>query len=101
MLDFGIARLTQEAQQLDQYDAGRLGALTRRFASIEMLVGNTEPSPSDDVYALGLIGWWLFTGQHAYGGVPADEAMAQSLLPKGAQEIGANVSGARCFAHCD
>ena len=48
-----------------------------------MLVGNTEPSPSDDVYALGLIGWWLFTGQHAYGGVPADEAMAQSLLPKG------------------
>ena len=83
VLDFGIARLTQEAQQLDQYDAGRLGALTRRFASIEMLVGNTEPSPSDDVYALGLIGWWLFTGQHAYGGVPADEAMAQSLLPKG------------------
>ena len=61
VLDFGIARLTQEAEQTDQYDAGRLGALTRRFASIEMLIGNTEPHPADDVYALGLIGWWLFT----------------------------------------
>lgn len=83
VLDFGIARLTQEAQQLDQYDAGRLGALTRRFASIEMLVGNTEPHPADDVFALGLIGWWLFTGEHAFGGVPADEALARSLTPSG------------------
>ena len=83
VLDFGIARLTQEAEQADQYDAGRLGALTRRFASIEMLVGNTEPHPADDVYALGLIGWWLFTGEHAYGGTPADEALAQSLVPAG------------------
>ena len=83
VLDFGIARLTQEAEQADQYDAGRLGALTRRFASVEMLVGNTEPHPADDVYALGLIGWWLFTGEHAYGGTPADEALAQSLVPAG------------------
>ena len=83
VLDFGIARLTQEAQQLDRYDAGRLGALTRRFASIEMLVGNTEPHPADDVFALGLIGWWLFTGEHAFGGVPADEALARSLTPSG------------------
>jgi len=83
VLDFGIARLTQEAEQADQYDAGRLGALTRRFASIEMLVGNTEPHPADDVYALGLIGWWLFTGEHAFGGLPADEALAAGVSPTG------------------
>ena len=83
VLDFGIARLTQEAEQTDQYDAGRLGALTRRFASIEMLIGNTEPHPADDVYALGLIGWWLFTAEHAYGGASADAALTENLTPTG------------------
>lgn len=83
VLDFGIARLTQEAEQTDQYDAGRLGALTRRFASIEMLIGNTEPHPADDVYALGLIGWWLFTTEHAYGGASADAALAENRTPTG------------------
>jgi len=86
VLDFGIARLTQEAEQADQYDAGRLGALTRRFASVEMLLGNTEPHPADDVYALGLIGWWLFSGEHAYGGTSADDALAQNLAPAGASQ---------------
>ena len=86
VLDFGIARLSQQAEQGDRYDAGRLGALTRRFASLEMLVGGTEPHPADDVYAIGLIGWWLFTGQHAFGGAPADEAMAQALQPSGSSK---------------
>jgi serine/threonine protein kinase len=86
VLDFGIARLTQEAEQADQYDAGRLGALTRRFASVEMLLGNTESHPADDVYALGLIGWWLFSGEHAYGGTSADEALAQNLAPAGTSQ---------------
>ena len=86
VLDFGIARLSQQAEQSDRYDAGRLGALTRRFASLEMLVGGTEPHPADDVYAIGLIGWWLFTGQHAFGGAPADEAMAQALQPSGSSK---------------
>ena len=87
VLDFGIARLSQQAEQGDRYDAGRLGALTRRFASLEMLMGGTEPHPADDVYAIGLIGWWLFTGQHAFGGAPADEAMAQGLQPSGSSKL--------------
>lgn len=81
VLDFGIARMTADADSQDSFDAGSLGAVTLRYASIEMLQGNNEPHPADDVYAIGLIGWWLFTGEHPYDGNTALDARDLELEP--------------------
>jgi len=80
ILDFGIARLAADAVLRDSYDVSRLGALTRRYASLEMLRGES-PHLADDVYALALIGWWLFSGVHPFKGANAEEALAQNLTP--------------------
>ena len=80
ILDFGIARLAAGSLSGDSFDVSRLGALTRRYASLEMIRGEA-PHPSDDVYALGLIGWWLFSGQHPYSGEAADFAFAERMSP--------------------
>ncbi|PLW83693.1 hypothetical protein CWI75_04935 [Kineobactrum sediminis] len=82
ILDFGIARIVDSATQKDSFDAGELGAMTLRYASLEMLRREKEPHPSDDVYALGLIAYQLFDGAHPYGGRTAEDAFQQGLKPK-------------------
>lgn len=80
ILDFGIARLAAGAASDDSFDVSCLGAITRRYASPEMLEG-APSTPADDVYALGLLGWWIFTGSHPFQGKAADEASAAGLQP--------------------
>jgi len=88
VFDFGIARAVAKAGHLDDnpedrtiFDAGNLGALTPAYASLEMLEGK-EPDIRDDIYALGCVAYELFTGQHPYNKIPADEAESQGLKPK-------------------
>ena len=87
ILDFGIARIMDSAVETDSFDAGELGALTLRYASLEMLQGGAEPHPSDDVYALGLVAYQLFTGRHPYDGKTAEEALAAGLTPAPIRDI--------------
>jgi serine/threonine protein kinase len=75
ILDFGIARIMDSALEKDSFDAGELGALTMRYASLEMLQGGKDPHPADDIYALGLMAYQLFSGIHPYEGKNAFEAM--------------------------
>lgn len=67
ILDFGIARAipTPGEQLLDEFDAGSLGAYTEAYATQEMVEG-TDPHPTDDMYALGIIAYELLTGCHPY-----------------------------------
>ncbi|MBT8438603.1 MAG: SUMF1/EgtB/PvdO family nonheme iron enzyme, partial [Gammaproteobacteria bacterium] len=88
VFDFGIARAVAQVEHLDEntddktvFDAGNLGALTPAYASLEMLEGK-EPDVRDDIYALGCVAYELFTGEHPYNKVPADEAERQGLKPK-------------------
>jgi serine/threonine protein kinase len=88
VFDFGIARAVAKAENREEslddktvFDAGKLGALTPAYASLEMLEGET-PDVRDDVYALGCIAYELFTGEHPYNRVHADEAKRQKLKPK-------------------
>jgi serine/threonine protein kinase len=75
ILDFGIARIMDSAVQKDSFDAGELGAMTLRYASLEMLRRDSDPHPADDVYALGLIAYQLYAGSHPYGGRTALDAL--------------------------
>lgn len=83
ILDFGIARMMEEAAvEADSFDAGELGALTVRYASLEMLEGNNKPHTSDDVYALGLMAYQLYAGKHPYDGKSAKKALEAEMVPE-------------------
>lgn len=87
VFDFGIARAVSSPGELvadgekTVFDAGSLGALTPAYASYEMLKG-LEPTKSDDIYAVALVAYELFTGKHPYNRVPADKALERGIVPE-------------------
>ena len=97
VFDFGIARAVAQVEQSEDaakedrtvFDAGNLGALTPAYASLEMLEGET-PDIRDDIYALGCVAYEMFTGEHPFNKVPADEACKQKLKPKRISGISKN-----------
>jgi serine/threonine protein kinase len=80
ILDFGIARAANTTLYDDSFDAGKLGAITVAYASLEMLLFE-PPHPSDDIYALGIIACELFNGQHPFNRKDAQRALAENLKP--------------------
>jgi len=88
VFDFGIARAVAKAERTEDdledktvFDAGNLGALTPAYASLEMLQGD-PPDARDDLYALGCIAYEMFSGEHPFNRVHADEAKRLKLKPK-------------------
>jgi len=81
VLDFGIARLGLASKNTDHFDAGRIGAITPAYASLEM-IAHQEPDPRDDVYAAAVIAYELLTGTHPYGTLSAAAALAKGMHPK-------------------
>ncbi|WP_051234632.1 bifunctional serine/threonine-protein kinase/formylglycine-generating enzyme family protein [Marinimicrobium agarilyticum] len=88
VFDFGIARAVAKAERTDDnledktvFDAGNLGALTPAYASLEMLEGS-PPDRRDDIYALGCIAYEIFSGEHPFNRVHADDAARQKLRAK-------------------
>ncbi|WP_024888745.1 bifunctional serine/threonine-protein kinase/formylglycine-generating enzyme family protein [Luteimonas huabeiensis] len=84
VFDFGIARAGHHGAgasgELTVFDAATLGALTPAYASLEMLRGG-EPTPADDVYALGCVCFELLTGQHPFGKASAEVALREGRVP--------------------
>jgi protein kinase-like protein len=84
ILDFGIARaipaMRAQASAEDVFDVGSLGAYTESYATQEMIAGS-DPSPADDLYALGLIAYELLTGRHPFRGESAAKARELALKP--------------------
>ncbi len=89
VFDFGIARAVASSERHGQasegdktvFDAGDLGALTPAYASLEMLQGE-EPDPRDDIYALAIVVYQLFTGKHPFDRLPANQAEQKKLKPE-------------------
>ncbi|GAB3792451.1 protein kinase domain-containing protein [Dyella agri] len=84
VFDFGIARagkhLNEATGEETVFDAGTLGALTPAYASLEMIQGK-EPTPSDDIYALGCVTFELLTGKHPFDKQSAEVAMKEGRKP--------------------
>lgn len=84
LLDFGIARASKTEAHADGektlFDPGKLGAITPTYASVEMFEG-MEPDQRDDIYALAIMTYQLFTGKHPYGKQNAVKAMTMGLEP--------------------
>ena len=83
VFDFGIARAGKHSGgsgEVTVFDASTLGALTPAYASLEMIEGG-EPSPSDDVYALGCVCHELLTGRHPFEKASAEVALREGRTP--------------------
>ena len=80
VLDFGIARAMGQGENADSFDAGQLGALTPKYASLEMFQG-AQPDPRDDIYALGIIACRLLGGEHPYRGKSAYDVSTAPMSP--------------------
>ncbi|GGY76703.1 hypothetical protein GCM10011613_21500 [Cellvibrio zantedeschiae] len=81
ILDFGIARAANKEIYEDNFDAGRLGAVTFAYGSLEML-NFDSPHPSDDIYALGIIACELIGKQHPYQRHNAQQVLADAIVPE-------------------
>ena len=84
VIDFGIARIAKDTTQVGQavqtvFDAGRLGAFTNAYASPEQMLDAGEPDPKDDIYALGLVAFEVFSGKHPFGRKSAVEAKFRDM----------------------
>lgn len=79
LFDFDIARLLRGPS--GYFDAGKLGALTLAYCSLEMEEG-ARPDPRDDVYALACVIYEMLTGAHPFDGVSASDAQKKGLQPK-------------------
>ncbi len=65
LLDFGIAKLLQSEgdDPPTELTVGNRGALTPDYAAPEQLLGE-EVTTATDVYSLGVLLYWLLSGQH-------------------------------------
>lgn len=77
ILDFGIARALYGGAD----DIGEVVGLTPGYASCEMFAA-APPHTSDDVYAIGVIAYQLYSGEHPFAKKKAIVARDQGLKPK-------------------
>ncbi|MEQ1515215.1 MAG: serine/threonine-protein kinase [Usitatibacteraceae bacterium] len=81
LLDFGIAKLIDEASPANQTELTQVGgrALTLRYAAPEQVAGGPI-STATDVWALGLILYELLTGQPAFRAVREGRPFTESVI---------------------
>ena len=85
LLDFGIARASTSKGDAEEgettlFDPAELGALTPTYATLEMFEGE-DPDPRDDIFALAILAYQLFTGKHPYNKKSAPKAKELGLRP--------------------
>lgn len=79
ILDFGIARAYRPRRKDFVEEAIR--GWTPAYATPELMSGK-EPTPADDVYALGCVLYEMFTGRHPFDSASGVAARKAALKPK-------------------
>lgn len=79
LLDFGIARAHQASKP--DYIEEMFSGYTPAYASPEILEGS-KAMPEDDIFALGCVTYYYFTGRHPFDMRPATEARDRGIKPK-------------------
>lgn len=85
LYDFSISRKQQgfvsKDIKLEEFDAIEIGAMTRSYASIEMLQG--QPADvRDDIYSFAIVVYLMLTGKHPFHRMNAEEAKKDKLKPE-------------------
>ena len=101
VFDFGIARAGKQpgdnSDDQTVFDAGKLGALTPAYASLEMIEGK-PPQPADDIYALGCVAFELLTGKHPFDRASAEVALRERRRPPAVRGLSKRQYRALCDA---
>ena len=87
VLDFGIARAARGTRR-GRYDAGKLGALTAAYASLEMWDNDSKPDATDDIYALGCVVYEMLAGKHPFGRKSAVDAHERKFKYRPIADLG-------------
>ncbi|MFT6834158.1 MAG: serine/threonine protein kinase, partial [Francisellaceae bacterium] len=96
VFDFGIARsisrsnFSNKNEDESIFDPATFAAFTPKYASYEML-NNGNPSPADDIYALGCIIYEMLSGRHPYNGKNAKEVIEEKIAYKEINGIPGNL----------
>jgi serine/threonine protein kinase len=85
ILDFGIARAVQtlesDAAGSAAMDDSGFRGYTPSYAAPEVMIGESDPSTAEDVFALGLVAYELLTGKHPFNRVSSLDAQEAGLTP--------------------
>ncbi|MEN9580423.1 MAG: hypothetical protein RJA70_3432 [Pseudomonadota bacterium] len=90
LLDFGIARIANDANEYKTQDATFKGKLA--YAPPELLKGK-EPSPQSDLYSCAVVLYQLLTAENPFRGASAPETLSRvaSHTPRALRETMPNV----------
>ena len=81
VLGFGASNTLSGSSAAPEFDQATARSDSYRYASCEVIQGG-RPDPSDDLYSLSCLAYWLLSGIHPYADRSSVEARAESRRPK-------------------